>query len=153
VLSAGRMQIDIAAPASSERRLPRWPSRLPVRFQRFQIVDGQLVLGGIQSTVARDVSAQGLFLAGVDLPVGSRVHVYLMLEAGPVEAFGEVVHDRAHQPAIGPVVDGVGVRLTIVGARDRARLDAFLDERVEIKNVAARAADARRRASERLVLR
>src|SRR5687767_10057556 len=87
-----------AMSAQSDRRLSRsvarWPSRLSVRYQRFQVVDGQLVLGPLHSTLVRDVSSQGLFLAGAsDLVVGSRVHLFVMLESGPVECFGEVVHD------------------------------------------------------------
>jgi hypothetical protein len=133
--------------ADHDRRKPRWPTRLRARYQRFEVVDGQLVLGPIESTVARDVSAQGLFLQGAPLKIGERVHVFVMLESGPVEMFGEVMHSRAHQPALGSAVDGVGVRFTVVSPRAQRLLREFLDERDSIKHITFRAAEARVRAS------
>lgn len=119
-------------PTSSERRAPRWSTRIPVRYHVFDARSGQLELGRLEGARARDIGSKGLFLQQVELPVGTRIHFFFELPetaGGCIEAFGEVVHGRPRLDAMGHEVPGAGVRFLRLSTRDRARLDQYLNER------------------------
>ncbi len=114
---------------SSERREPRFRTRTRVRLHVFDATSGQLALGQIVETESRDFGPRGIFLAGVHLPCATRVHLYLDIPDGCVEAFGVVVHDRPQVDAAGMERAGVGVRFTRLSFVDEERLEVFLAER------------------------
>jgi hypothetical protein len=135
----------------AERRAPRWSTRLSARYGIFDGRDGRLTLGRLDATRACDLGARGLFLAHVELPVGTRLHVFFALpetSSGCVELFGEVVHTRPRLDSMGHEVRGVGVRIRRISPRDRARLDAYLAERRTIAEARRRAGDVRARAEQ-----
>jgi hypothetical protein len=129
-----------------ERRQQRYSTRVLVRYHVFDAKAGELNVGQIVATQARDFSRSGLFLAGVDLPTGTRLHFYFDLPSGCVEAFGEVVHDHPRWETLGGEREGCGIRLLSLPAGDRARLDRFLQERREADLAAANGALVRVRA-------
>ena len=133
----------------SERRAPRWSTRLPVRYQVFDARSGQLTLGRLASARARDIGPNGLFLAQVELPESTPLHFFFELPetwGGCIEAFGRVVHTRPRLDATGHEVAGVGVRLLRMAPRDRARLDHYLAERRSIDAAYLSAGEVRARA-------
>jgi len=131
----------------NERRLPRYSTRLPVRYQIFDARGGELELGRLDGARTRDLGADGLFLAYVDLPIGTRLHFYFELpERGCVEAFGVVTHETPRLDAWGAETPGVGVRFTRLSPHARARLDQWLDERRALDQAALNAALGRARA-------
>jgi hypothetical protein len=131
----------------NERRLPRFTTRLPVRYQIFDGRGGELRLGRLDGARTRDLGSDGLFLAYVDLPVGTRLHFYCELpERGCFEAFGVVSHQRARLDAWAGETPGVGVRFTRLSPHARARLDQWLDERRAVDEASLKAALDRARA-------
>jgi hypothetical protein len=122
-------------------RPPRWSARLPAQVQEFAVDRGELALGRLSSTRVRNVSAEGAFLEGVELPPGRLLHVYLGLPEGYTECFAQVVH---HRPA--GLLDGAGVRFLRMTEASKARLHAYLDHRREIDRITDHAAAARQRA-------
>jgi hypothetical protein len=133
---------------SSERREPRFRTRVRVRLHVFDGSSGELTLGGILEAESRDFAIHGLFLAGVSLKCATRVHLYLDLPSGCVEAFGVVVHGRPQVDAQGIARDGVGVRFTRISMQDEKRLSAFLGDRRDATRAALEAALARLRAQQ-----
>lgn len=133
---------------SSERREPRYATRVRVRLHVFDGTAGELKLGGILEAESRDFSAYGLFLAGVKLPCATRVHLYLDLPDGCVEAFGVVVHGRPQTDSQGISREGVGVRFTRISMQDEQRLKSFVGERKTASQAALSAALVRLRAEQ-----
>ncbi len=145
----------MSAETKQERRRHRWSTRMPVRYQVFDARTGGLNIGRISSARARDISAQGLFLSDVHLPSGTRLHIFFELPetwGSCIEAFGEVVHDRARLDALGFEVAGVGVRLQQMPEHDRQRLEKYLEERQLIDAAVLSAYQVRLRAQKRLQL-
>jgi hypothetical protein len=95
---------------------------------------------------SRDFGHRGLVLTGVRLACATRVHLYLDIPSGCIEAFGVVVHDRPQVDATGMSRDGVGIRLTRLSLADEKRLEMFLDDRRDAVQAALEAALARIRA-------
>ena len=128
-----------------DRRRPRYSTRMLVRYHVWTSQGGQLELGELSAARAADLGANGLFLDGVQLPAGTRLHFFLSLPdgSGCVEGFGRVMHATR---------SGVGIRLQRMSARDRARLDGYLDERRAIEAAWLTGEDVRRRAEARLGL-
>jgi hypothetical protein len=138
---------------SDGRRAPRWSARIAVRYQVFEPQDGELSLGELDAARARDIGSDGLFLSGVDQPLGTRLHFFFELpesRGGCIEAFGEVVHAGPRLDATGFEIPGVGVRILRISPRNRARLERYLDERQAIDAACLSAAQVRVRAERRL---
>ncbi len=131
---------------SSERREPRFRTRTRVRLHVFDANSGELTLGQMAEAETRDFGPRGLFLAGVELPCATRVHLYLDIPGGCVEAFGVVVHDRPHADATGSYRAGVGIRFTHLSLDDEQRLEAFVADRRNADAAAMQAALVRIRA-------
>lgn len=136
------------SPPSAERREPRLRTRTRVRLHVFDGSKGDLKLGQIVEAESRDFGPRGLFLAGVSLPCATRLHLYLDLPSGCIEAFGVVVHDRPQVDALGAARAGVGVRFTRIALTDEERLESFLAERRMATQAALEAALARLRAEQ-----
>ena len=136
------------SPMSAERREPRMRTRTKVRMHVFDGSCGELRLGRIVEAESRDFGPRGLFLAGVALPCTTRLHLYLDLPNGCIEAFGVVVHDRPQVDPLGTARAGVGVRFTRLALADEERLATFLAERRVATKVALEAALVRLRAEQ-----
>jgi len=137
----------------ADRRQPRWGTRLPVRYHVFDGRTGRLEITRLHTSRAYDIGEQGLFLARVDAPIGTRLHFFFELPevwGGLVEAFGEIVHLQPRLDATGFETPGAGVRLLRMSPRDRARLDRYLAERRRIDAAYLSAAEVRRRAERML---
>jgi hypothetical protein len=134
------------SPTASERREPRFRTRVRVRLHVFDATSGELKLGQIIEAESRDFGTRGLFLAGVTLKCATRVHLYLDIPGACVEAFGVVVHGRPQVDAHGIARDGVGVRFTRIAMADEQKLEAFLSERRLANQAALTAALVRVRA-------
>jgi hypothetical protein len=145
----------MSAETKQERRTHRWSTRLPVRYQVFDGRAGRLNIGRISTARARDISSKGLFLSDASLPSGTRLHIFFELPetwGACIEAFGEVVHERARLDAMGFEVAGVGVRLLQMHEHDRVRLEKYLEERQMIDAAVLSAMQVRLRAQKRLQL-
>lgn len=145
----------VQPPTQVERRTPRWDTRIPVRYQVFELRTGRLELGRLDAARARDIGEHGLFLSGAEAAPGTRLHFFFELPescGGCIEAFGIVVHaqPRVDPLAPGRQVAGVGVRLLHLSSRDRARLDRYLAERRAIDAACLSAAAVRLRAESRV---
>lgn len=134
------------SPISAERREPRMRTRVQVRLHVFDATSGALNMGQILEAETRDFGPRGMFLSGVAVPCATRVHIYLELPSGCVEAFGVVVHDRPQVDATGMSRAGVGIRFTRLSLGDENRLETFLDDRRDAAHAALVAALARVRA-------
>ena len=133
---------------SAERRAPRLRARTRVRLHVFDNNSGELTVGRIVEAETRDFAARGLFLADVQLPICTRLHLYVELPTGWIEVFGVVVHDRPRLDASGSSRIGVGVRFTRIALDDEHRLEGFLGERREAGQAAIHAALVRLRAEQ-----
>ncbi len=131
---------------SSERREPRFRTRTRVRLHIFDARSGELTVGQLAEAETRDFGPRGLFLAGVSLPCATRVHLYLDIPAGCVEAFGVVVHDRPQVDVPGSARSGVGIRFTHLSIDDEQRLEAFVADRRNADQAAMEASLVRIRA-------
>jgi hypothetical protein len=90
-------------------------------------VDGRkLEIARIGTTLANDVSNDGLFLAHAELTPGTQVHFYFELPTGYIEAVGKVVHNRPRADASGVLRSGSGVRFVRMNETDRRRLETYL---------------------------
>jgi hypothetical protein len=137
----------MSAATKQERRFQRWSTRIPVRFEIWGAK--RLDFERFGRARARDIGAGGLFLQGAQLERHTRIHFFFELPetwGGCVEAFGEVVHGRAHLDTMGFEIPGVGVRILRMPERDRARLDAYLRERSRIDAAVLSASQVRLRA-------
>ncbi len=121
-------------------------ARIRVRLHVFDATSGALNMGQILEAQSRDFGQRGLFLSGVNLPCATRVHLYLDIPTGCIEAFGVVVHDRSQVDATGMARQGVGIRFTRLSLTDEQRLETFLDDRRDAAQAALQAALARIRA-------
>src|SRR6185503_11417823 len=79
VIGTARAGCGAMISTSDGRRAPRWSARIPVRYQVFEPQDGELSLGQLDAARARDIGSDGLFLAGVDQPLGTRLHFFFEL--------------------------------------------------------------------------
>lgn len=131
---------------SAERREPRMRTRTRVRLHVFDGTSGALHMGQILEAESRDFGNRGLFLSGVSLPCATRVHLYLDIPSGCIEAFGVVVHDRPQVDATGMSRQGVGIRITRLSLADEQRLETFLEDRRDAVQAALEGALARIRA-------
>jgi len=133
---------------SADRRAPRLRARTRVRLHVFDNNSGDLTVGRIVEAETRDFAARGVFLADVQLPCATRLHLYIELPEGCIEVFGVVVHDRPRLDASGATRLGIGVRFTRIALVDEQRLNAFLSERREAGQAAIQAALVRLRAEQ-----
>lgn len=111
---------------SGKRKEPRIPTRQVVRYHVLELVDDELQLDRIGTTLASDISRDGVFLAHVTLKPGTRLHFYFELPDGYVECVGKVVHNQHRVDASGVARPGSGVRFVIVSGMDRMRLAKYL---------------------------
>ena len=110
----------------SNRKQPRIQTRQVVRYHVLEVRDDKLELTRIGTTLASDISADGVFLSHVTLTPGTRLHFYFELPDGYVECVGKVVHNQHRIDAFGVARPGSGVRFVIVAGHDRLRLAKYL---------------------------
>lgn len=97
-----------------------------VRYHVLAMNGDQLELARIGTTLASDISLDGLFLSHVTLAPGTRLHFYFELPDGYVEGVGKVVHNQRRSDGRGRACPGSGVCFVIVGGLDRRRLAKYL---------------------------
>jgi hypothetical protein len=131
---------------SSERREPRFRTRIRVRLHVFDARSGELTVGQMVEAETRDFGPRGMFLAGMSLACATRVHLYLDIPGGCVEAFGVVVHDRPRADPSGTTRTGIGIRFTRLSLDDEQRLEDFVADRRNADKAAMEAALVRIRA-------
>lgn len=111
----------------SKRKQPRMETRQIVRYHVLEVnADDELELQQIGTTLASDISVDGVFLSHVMLEPGTRLHFYFELPDGYVECVGKVVHNQHRIDAYGVARPGSGVRFVIVAGADRLRLARYL---------------------------
>jgi hypothetical protein len=110
----------------SKRKEPQVPARQIVRYHVLELVNDELQLQRIGTTLASDISLDGVFLAHVTLKIGTRLHFYFELPDGYVECVGKVVHNQHRVDSFGVAKPGSGVRFVIVSGMDRMRLAKYL---------------------------
>jgi hypothetical protein len=102
-------------------------TRQVVRYHVLEVnADAELELAQIGTTLASDISVDGVFLSHVMLKPGTRLHFYFELPDGYVECVGKVVHNQHRIDAFGVARPGSGVRFVIVAGLDRQRLARYL---------------------------
>src|SRR5262249_54082033 len=111
----------------SKRKEPRIETRQIVRYHVLTLgADDKLELTSVGTTLASDISVDGVFLSHVMLERGVRLHFYFELPDGYVECVGKVVHNQHRIDAHGVARPGSGVRFVIVSGLDRQRLARYL---------------------------
>jgi hypothetical protein len=110
----------------TQRKTQRIPSRQVVRYHVLELDGRKLEIARIGTTLANDVSNDGMFLAHAELTPGTHVHFYFELPTGYIEAVGKVVHNRPRADASGVLRCGSGVRFVRMNETDRRRLEAYL---------------------------
>jgi hypothetical protein len=102
-------------------------TRQVVRYHVLEVnADEKLELTQIGTTLASDISVDGVFLAHVMLKPGTRLHFYFELPDGYVECVGKVVHNQHRIDGLGVARPGSGVRFVIVSGSDRQRLARYV---------------------------
>jgi hypothetical protein len=98
-----------------------------VRYHVLEVnAEDKLELAQIGTTLASDISLDGVFLSHVILKPGTRMHFYFELPDGYVECVGKVVHNQHRIDSFGVARPGSGVRFVIVAGSDRQRLARYL---------------------------
>jgi hypothetical protein len=110
----------------SKRKQPRIQTRQVVRYHILEVRGDELELTRIGTTLASDISLDGVFLSHVTLPPGTRLHFYFELPDGYVECVGKVVHNQHRIDGFGVARPGSGIRFVIVAGLDRMRLAKYL---------------------------
>ncbi len=110
----------------SKRRQQRLDIRQVVRYHVLEIAGGRLEQSRLGTTLASDISQDGVFLSHVALSPGTQLHYYFELPDGYVECVGKVVHSDERVDAFGVSRPGAGVRFLRMADLDRARLARFL---------------------------
>jgi PilZ domain len=118
----------MAAHASvvTNRRQLRTLTKQVVRYHVLAIEGSTLEVQRIGTTLASDVSSNGMFLSHAALTPGTCVHFYFELPTGYIEAVGKVVHNQHRVDASGVARPGAGVRFIRMSASDKRRLESFL---------------------------
>jgi hypothetical protein len=111
------------------RREERVHSRQVVRFHVLDVEGKKLDIARIGTTLASDVSQNGMFLAHAELKTGAHVHFYFELPGGYIEAVGKVVHNQHRVDASGIARPGSGVRFIRMSDGDKRRLESYLGGR------------------------
>lgn len=101
-------------------------TRQVVRYHVLEMRGDTFELTRIGTTLASDISLDGVFLSHVTLTPGTRLHFYFELPDGYVECVGKVVHNQHRVDAFGVARPGSGVRFVIVSGSDRMRLQRYL---------------------------
>ncbi len=101
-------------------------TRQVVRYHVLEMKGDELQLERIGTTLASDISLDGVFLSHVTLKPGTRLHFYFELPDGYVECVGKVIHNQHRVDASGVARPGSGVRFVIVAGSDRLRLARYL---------------------------
>jgi hypothetical protein len=97
-----------------------------VRFHVLDVAGKKLDIARIGTTLASDVSQNGMFLAHAELKAGAHVHFYFELPGGYIEAVGKVVHNQHRIDASGVARPGSGVRFIRISESDKKRLEDYL---------------------------
>lgn len=97
-----------------------------VRYHVFRVDGRELDIKRIGTTLASDVSANGMFLSHAELTPGTHIHFYFELPGGYIEAVGKVVHNQHRVDGGGVARPGAGVRFIQMSDSDRSRLLAYL---------------------------
>jgi hypothetical protein len=110
----------------TNRKEQRVPSRQVVRYHVLDVEQRKLDIARIGTTLASDVSQNGMFLAHADLKAGAHVHFYFELPGGYIEVVGKVVHNQHRVDASGIARPGSGVRFIRMSDGDKRRLETYL---------------------------
>jgi hypothetical protein len=100
-----------------------------VRYHVLEANGSELEMARIGTTLASDISQEGVFLANANIAPGAHVHFYLDLPDGYIEVVGKAIHNQRRIDPVGVARPGTGVRFLRVSTHDRARLASYLADR------------------------